>query len=106
MPRTVPRSRLWEMLDCTKEPRSPWAANSFTQMMRAKKPRSSLALSGRMSHAPSRASGSNRISAPVQFGIDLLAVLQILQLLQPREGPVFVDFIAELYALEQVRQRF
>src|SRR5262245_7763385 len=104
MPRTVPRCRLCEMLDCTKEPRSPCAANSFTQMIRAKKPRSSTACSGRPSHAPSRASGSNRMSAPVQLGIDLLAVLQILQLLQPREGPVLIDLIRELNALEQVMQ--
>src|SRR5262245_59172792 len=100
IPRTVPRERLWEMLDWMNSPRSPCAANSFTQMMRAKKPRSSTAFSGRTSHAPSRASGSNRMSAPVQLGIDLLAVLQILQLLQPREGPVLVDLIRELNALE------
>src|ERR1700730_5253891 len=104
MPRTVPRRRFQETLDCTKSAGRPWAWNSSTQTERAKNPRSSEWRSIFTSAAPESSRASNSMSAPVELAVDLLGRLQVLQLLEPGEGAELVGLGRHLNALEQLAQ--
>src|SRR5262245_26212530 len=45
---------------------------------------------------------SNRISAPEEVGVDLVGLLEVLKLLQAREGAELVDVVRHLDALEDL----
>src|SRR3984893_6963678 len=104
MPRTVPRRRFQETLDCTKAAGRPWAWNSSTHTERAKNPRSSQWRSIFTSAAPESSRASNSMSAPVELAIDLLRCLQVLQLLQTGKGAELVGLGLHLNALEKLAQ--
>src|SRR3981081_2652481 len=61
MPRKVPRSRLRELLICTKWVSSPASPNSRSQKNRAKKPRSSARSSSSITKAPASGVGTKRM---------------------------------------------
>src|SRR5207248_7638744 len=61
MPRRVPRSRLSELLICTKRVSSPASANSRSQKKRAKNPRSSSRLSSSIRKALASGVGTKRM---------------------------------------------
>src|ERR1700686_3184375 len=104
MPRTVPRRRFQETLDCTKAAGRPWAWNSSTHTERAKNPRSSQWRSIFTSAAPESSRVSNSMSAPVELVVDLPGRLQVHQLLNTGEGAELVRFGRHLNTLEQLTQ--
>src|SRR5258706_11397485 len=68
MPRKVPRSRLRELLICTKWVSSPASPNSRSQKNRAKKPRSAARLSSAITKAPGGGVGTKRMMPPRRGG--------------------------------------
>src|SRR5512146_567809 len=48
--------------------------------------------------------GSNRISGPVQIGVDLIRLLQVFQLLEPGESPELIGFRLHADPLEELTQ--
>src|SRR4029077_13124322 len=91
-------------LACTNSPGRPCARNSAAHTERAKKPRASAWRSSRTSMVPASPRGSNFMSAPVKVAVDLIGRLQVLQLLEAREGPELVALRCHLDVLEQPAQ--
>src|SRR5262245_5699937 len=104
MPRTVPRRRFRDMLDCTNGAGSPWAANSRWHHSRANEPRSSLCGAVSSSKAPANGVSLKRKSAPEKLRVDLVRGTQVLQLFEAREGAEPVPLIGHLDTLEQLAQ--